>query len=511
MTNLVDLGTRHVGAQPTAISIVHGDERWTFAELAARAAALADRLVENDVRRADRVCLLADKTPEAIAAMLAIASIGAVYVPLEPASPSPRLARMLRTLAPCHLLAQSRHANLAGECSEILGDCAPRIHWLEHVEAATSATLRVDARPDDVAVILFTSGSTGDPKGVPLTHEGIAHFVEWSNGYFAPSPGDRLSCHPPLCFDASLWDVFRSLSSGAQLHLVPAAASLLPTKLADFIRSSRITQWASVPSMLAAMAARDVLFPEDFPDLRKVIWYGEVFATRALRYWMSRLPHVEFTNTYGPTEASITVSTYRVPAIPRDDDDVLPIGQPVTGKQMLVLDDERRPVPAGVVGDLYVGGAGISPGYWQDPARTAAAFVELEPGSGQRWYFTGDRAAIDRNGVTWFHGRIDRQVKSRGCRIELDEIACALSGVAGLAESAIVAVPAPAFGGVRICAAYAPVPGTERAPSAIRADLVKLLPSYMLPTRWLVVDELPKNRNGKVDHRALEMRFQLDD
>ena len=229
--------------------------------------------------------------------------------------------------------------------------------------------------PDDAAHILFTSGSTGDPKGVVITHANVIHFVEWAVRYFGMAESDRVSCHPPLHFDLATFDIFGAFAAGAKLHLVPPELSLLPNKLADFIRDSELTQWFSVPSVLNYMAKFDVVRQNDFPALRRLLWCGEVFPTPALSYWMKRLPRVSFTNLYGPTEATIASSYYKVPNCPADNTQAIPIGTACDGEELLVLDGSLRPVPQGEVGDLYIGGVGLSPGYWRDPAKTAAAFV----------------------------------------------------------------------------------------------------------------------------------------
>jgi amino acid adenylation domain-containing protein len=494
---------------PGALAIVDGAARLSYAELDRRSNRLAAALVARGVRPGDRIALLAPKSAEAIVALLGTLKSGAVHVPLDVTSPAPRLIRMLGALEPCRLVTHPESAVLAAQCLGELGRASvDEVFRLgDDLEATSDEPPSPRVSPSDLAVIFFTSGSTGDPKGVPLTHQGVAHFVTWSNTHFGVGPGDRVSCHSPLCFDAALWDIFRALHAGAELHLVPARANLLPRSLAEFIRDSRLTQWDSVPSVLTAMASRDVLSHGDFPELRRLIWYGEVFPTKALRYWMERLPHVTFTNTYGPTETSITASHYTVPRVPGDDGVAIPIGEAVPGKRLLVLDSNHRPVEPGVVGELYIGGAGLSPGYLGDPEKTASAFVDVPPGSGERHYRTGDLARVDSMGFLHFHGRADRQIKSRGCRIELDEIAVALRTLPGLSESAIVAIPVDAFEGTRICAAYVPIPGVERSPAQLRAELSARLPSYMLPARWLALDELPKNQNGKIDHRALEQRF----
>ena len=214
----------------------------------------------------------------------------------------------------------------------------------------------------DPAHILFTSGSTGDPKGVVITHANVIAFVEWATQYFGMNASDRVSCHPPLHFDLATFDIFGAFAVGAQLHLVPPMLTLLPNKLAEFIRHAELTQWFSVPSVLNYMAKFDVVKPDDFPSLERLLWCGEVFPTPALIYWMQRLPHVTFTNLYGPTETTIASSYYTIPACPVDASQPIPIGMACSGEELMVLDQQLHPLAQGEVGDLYIGGVGLQSG-----------------------------------------------------------------------------------------------------------------------------------------------------
>jgi non-ribosomal peptide synthetase component F len=308
-------------------------------------------------------------------------------------------------------------------------------------------------------------------------------------------------------FDLSTWDLFGGFAAGAEVHLVSARLNLFPGRLVDFIRAHRLTQWFSVPSLLAYLARFDAVQPDAFPDLRRIIWCGEVFATPALRYWMERVPQASFTNLYGPTETTIASSYFTVAAPPSEPGTAVPIGRACGGETLHILGPDLRSLPPGEVGEIAVGGAGVTLGYWRDPERTEAAFVSLPSQPGERVYRTGDLGMRDQAGLVHFLGRKDSQIKARGHRIELGEIEAALHAIPEIAQGAVVALAAERFGGHMICCAYVPRAGTEIPPAAARERLAALVPRYMLPVRWRAMERLPANANGKVDRVALRDMF----
>jgi acyl-coenzyme A synthetase/AMP-(fatty) acid ligase len=259
-----------------------------------------------------------------------------------------------------------------------------------------------------------------------------------------------------------------------------------------------------VPSVLTYLAKFEAVEQDDFPAMDRLLWCGEVLPTPVLAHWMRKLPHVKFTNLYGPTEATIASSYYTVPGVPEDERQPVPIGTACDGEELLVLDEHFAPTPTGEIGELYIAGDGLSPGYWHDEEKTNAVFLDRD---GQRIYRTGDLARMGEDGVVDFLGRTDSQIKSRGYRIELGEIETALDAIDGLRECAVVGVETGGFEGTAICCAYASVDGTELEPPDLRANLASQLPSYMLPARWMKLDSLPKNVNGKIDRPALRARF----
>jgi len=520
---LQQLITRQAERRPDALALVMNDERISYAELEEVSNQLARQLQAIGCVRGDRVCFLTPKTPAAIISELGILKADCIYVPLDPSSPAPRLAKIIAACEPrCVLVAGSAAGLLRDALAEAALSAAPLIGWLD-AEAPRSPGLKVEfSRTDltgfsgapldyrnhdaDTAHILFTSGSTGAPKGVQITHNNALRFIEWATRYFGASAEDRISGHPPLHFDLSTFDIYATLGAGAQLHLVPAELNLLPNKIADFIRRHELTQWFSAPSLLNYMAKQDVVAQGDFPTLKRLLWCGEVFPTPALRYWMKRLPHVSFTNLYGPTEATVASSYYTVPACPPRDDTPIPIGTPCDGEELLVLDDDLRPAPPGEVGALFIGGVGLSPGYWRDEQKTSEVFLDMA--SYGRIYKTGDLAKVGEDGLVYFLGRADSQIKSRGYRIELGEIETALNALGLLRECAVVAVNSEGFEGTAICCAYAPLPGDGGNPTTLRQALRRALPSYMLPSHWICFERLPQNGNGKIDRRALREQFQ---
>ncbi len=515
--------TRQAQSRPDAPALYWLGETVSYGQLEHQANRVAWMLIEQGCVRGDRVALLLHKGPLAIASMLGVLKADCIYTPLDPQNPPARIARILETLECRCVLAIPSTGGLLLTALQQLRDAAlpvPSFGLLESVidPGSYGAQFGFDdlascpAEPpeqrngsQDTAHILFTSGSTGLPKGVVITHANVIHFVEWAVRHFDLGPSDRLSGHSPLHFDLSTFDIYGTLAAGATLYPVPYEVNLLPHKVAFFIEDGGLTQWFSVPCILNHMAKLDVVRPGAFPFLRRLLWGGERFPTSGLRYWMQRLPQVRFTNLYGPTETTIASSYYDVPPCPPDERDEIPIGQGCDGEELLVLDHDLQPLPPGEIGDLYIRGPGLSPGYWRDPDRTAAAFIP-DPFSekvGDHLYRTGDLAKLDDQGRIVLLGRADSQVKSRGYRIELGEIEAALDSIAELQESAVVPVESDGFEGNLLCCAYVPRPGGDIEPALLSKRLAEVLPRYMLPSRWKRLDRLPLNQNGKTDRRAL--------
>ncbi|MDP8909364.1 MAG: amino acid adenylation domain-containing protein [Chloroflexota bacterium] len=527
MTELLqEYVARQAQRRPQAVALAMGDERLEFGELEEASNRMARLIVESGCKRGDRVCLFVQKSPAAIVSMLATLKADCVYVPIDVASPSPRLEKIVHAADPKLILVDDEAAGLLDEV--LAGEAVERAVGVASIserridgERFSSRFSRADApscsaeplefanTTVDPAHILFTSGSTGTPKGVVIKHCNAIHFVEWAARYFGFAEDDRISGHPPLHFDLSTFDIYGAALAGAELHLVPASMNLLPHKIAGMIRERELTQWFSVPSVMTFLAKLGVIAQGDFPTLRRVLWCGEVLPTPILIHWMQRVAHARFTNLYGPTETTIASSYYTVGALPHSERAPIPIGTPCDGEELLVLDERLRPVAEGETGDLYIAGAGLSAGYWRDPDKTRAAFIQ-DPrvsDADQRIYRTGDLARLGSDGLVYFLGRADSQVKSRGYRIELGEIEAALNAFADIRECAVVGVDSSGFEGTTLCCAFASCDGANVEPARVREHLAAVLPSYMLPSRWLALDVLPKNVNGKIDRRRLAEMF----
>lgn len=523
---LVELVANAAEHHAESAAIVMGDERLTYSDLEAMSSRIANVLREHGCSPGERVCLLLPKSPMTIAGLIGILKAGCAYVPIDIRSPAARTAHIVESTEPALVLASSETTELlegiaatgalspatlvgSADDDQLPSDRITTAFTREDIAAAAEEPPRNTARSESPAQILFTSGSTGIPKGVVISHHNALSFIEWAIDYFGIAAGERISGHTPLHFDLSTLDIFGSLGAGAELHPVPHAVNLLPSAMAQFIEARRLHQWFSVPSAMTFLAKGGAFPDQGFPSLRRVIWCGEVLPTPVLTEWMRRVPHASFTNLYGPTEATVASSYHTVGAPPDDETASIPIGVACPGEELVVLDSDLAEVPPGETGDLYLGGVGLSSGYWRDDERTREAFIADPRDPAGRLYRTGDLARFE-DGVFWFLGRSDTQVKIRGYRIELGEIETALNAVPGIAEAAVVAVRSSGFDSLSLCGAYASRSDRVVTLGTVRDTIRTVLPPYMIPTRWLELSELPKNSNGKVDRPALRAMFDAD-
>ena len=487
----------------------------TYGELDRRSSQLARLLREHGVERGDRVGLFFPKTVESVVAMLGVLKAGAVYVPLDPHAPAHRVAAIaedcgvralvttaerLRTLPPralaCAVLVNGEPHG-AGEVS-----------WpaLETFPAAAPPESAIES---DLAYILYTSGSTGNPKGVMLTHRNALTFVDWCAATFRIGPDDRLSNHAPLHFDLSVFDIYNTLAAGATVSLIHEEITVFPQRLAALLEDHGITVWYSVPSALVYLLLHGDLAARDLDRLRLVLFAGEVFPMKYLRQLADLLPRAELYNLYGPTETNVC-TYHRVDRWRLAGQDRLPIGRACANTEVVALDEEGRPVPPGSTGELFVRGPSVTPGYWGDPDKSGRALVEdpRPPRRGERLYRTGDLVTPDEQGEYLFLGRRDSQVKSRGYRIELGDVEAALYAHPAVIEAAVVAIPDDDVGS-RLRAFVALRAGEQVTAAALQAHCASRVPRYMVPERIEIRAALPKTSTGKTDRTRLAADARL--
>ncbi|MCI0634003.1 MAG: amino acid adenylation domain-containing protein [Actinobacteria bacterium] len=491
-----------------------GVER-TYAELAGAANGLARTLLDAGVRPGDRVGIHLPKRVETLVAVYGVLKAGAAYVPLDPKAPAPRVAIVAQDCAISALVTTPARATALLAQMEgpplrvvVLVDDGTEAAALPSTVTDFDSAARPASDPEvpaidtDVAYILYTSGSTGVPKGVTLTHRNALTFVEWSAARIGIEPGDRLSNHAPLHFDLSVFDLFLAALGRATVVLVPEEIAFLGTELARFVRSERITIWYSVPTALTLLA-RTGREPGAFPDLRTVVFAGEVYPTKDLRTLRHVVPDAALWNLYGPTETNVC-TYYRVEEIP-DDDQTIPIGRACENTEVFAVTDAGALAGVGDVGELYVRGATVMRGYWGRPDKTSEVLAPspLPAHAGERAYRTGDLVRLRPDGDYDFLGRRDHQIKSRGYRIELGEIEVALRAHPALADAVAIAVPHDGWG-TAIVACVVPSRGAAIAASDVKRHVAERLPRYMVPSSVEVLDELPRTSTGKVDRRRLE-------
>lgn len=504
------------------LAVVDGERSITYGELDARSNQVAHLLRDLGVRRGDRVGVYIDKSLESLVGIYATLKAGAAYVPFDPSAPVRRLGYMTADCGIEVLLTGARkraswpRLRNAGASLRALvvldspGDALEEaegelsgvtIHGSDVASRLPTTEPADDAIGMDLAYILYTSGSTGAPKGVMLTHQNGLAFVEWAAEEFHVSATDRLSSHAPLHFDLSVFDLFAAALCGASVALVPPKMSMFPIEVARFIRDRGITVWYSVPSILSMLVLRGGLRPGDFPALRTILFAGEVFPPAYLRELMRLLPHVRFANLYGPTETNVC-TWYDVPPLPQDQTEPIPIGRAIADDEVFAVTDDGRIASPGEVGELFVRGSTVMRGYWGDPGRTAEKLVP-HPFRGDPHdlvYRTGDLASLDPDGNWRYLGRRDAQIKSRGYRIELGEIEVALYADPRVEECIVVAVPDDMVTNRIKAYVVTRTPVDERA---LARSVAERVPGYMVPEMWEFRDRLPRTSTGKVDRQAL--------
>ncbi len=480
---------------PNAVAVVFGDQRLTYQELNAQANQLAHHLQARGVGPEAIVAICMQRSPEMVVGLLAILKAGGAYLPLDPDYPPERLAFMLDDAnVPVLLTQEHLRSRLPQTQAQLV--CLDT-HWA-HIATQRPNNLSAPPQPDHLAYVIYTSGSTGKPKGVRVPHRAICRLVCNTN-YIELSPKDRMAQASNASFDAATFELWGALLHGATLVGIPREVTLEPQEFADYLQRHEI----SVLFLTTALFNQIVrAVPHAFQNLRHLLFGGEAVEPSTVRAVLEHGPPERLLHVYGPTENTTFATWYLVEAVPEDASTV-PIGSPVSNTQLYVLDAQLEPVPVGVPGELYIGGAGLAHGYHQRLELTRAKFITNPFGSGCL-YKTGDLVRYQPEGAIEFLGRVDDQVKLRGYRIELGEIEVVLSHHPDVQTSVVVVREEPV--GQKHLVAYV-VPGEPSPASSfiaeLRDHLKQTLPTYMVPSAFVLLDHVPLTPNGKVDRRAL--------
>ena len=488
------------GSTPGATAVEYEGRRLTYGELNARANLLARRLARAGVGPDVLVGLCLERSLEIVIGVLGILKAGGAYVPLDPDNPPQRLALILADAKPPVIVTHTALLDglPAGEFDAV---CLDEFPWHE---AAGRDNPAFPANVENLAYVLFTSGSTGQPKGALINHRSVVRLLCGAGQWFDFGADDIWAVFHSFAFDVSVWELWGALLHGGKAIIIPSGVARAPATFYEVLHKERITVLCHTPSAFYPLIEQDQKAGEALPlALRYIIFAGEALEFQRLKPWVAR--HREepaLINMYGPTEATVYSTYYEIPKDRLDAGSI--IGVPIPGQQLHLLDEDRAPVPQGAIGEIYIGGCGLARGYLNRPDLTAERFIpdpfSAEPSA--RLYKTGDRGRLGTDGQIEFCGRVDYQVKLRGYRIELGEIETALNRVPGVGQSVVVLRDAPT--GDKELVAYLLADGsTSPTPTSLRAHLVTMLPPYMVPAGFVVLPAWPLNHAGKLDRSAL--------
>ena len=506
---------------PDNIAVVFKEESVTYSELDRQSNGVALKLQQSGIRKGDRVGIMLTKSIEQIVSLFGILKSGAVYVPIDPAAPASRIAYMISHCGIECLITTPRTLNTLLLQSEdrigistafLIGKDADELPYKNIAAIRVSPDIAADGDPGEFqslsdnspAYILHTSGSTGNPKGVAISYLNALTFVAMAADFFNITEADRLCNHAPLHFDLSVFDIFVAVKCGATIVLVPETLSTFPVKLAEYIEKEQITVWNSVSSVLTMLADKGMLERQRFEALRLVHFSGDIMPVKYLRLLKKHMRKASFYNIYGQTEANSSLC-YPIREIPDNDSWRIPVGTPFPNFDVFALNEDRQVVNCpGEEGELYVSSSTVALGYWDDRDMTREKFVRdpRYPFLEKIVYKTGDLVRMDECGNYMFSGRKDHMVKSRGYRIELEEIETVLTGHPEIAAAVVIPIPDEIVGN-RISSIISTVTGCFLTKENLTRYCATRLPKYMIPEVMEFRDSLPMTSSGKIDRKRL--------
>lgn len=489
----------------------------TYESLNGYAKKLASVLFEEGVKKGDRVGILLKPSLETAVAVYGIMNAGAAYVPLDPEAPAARLAFLLKD---CGIKRIVSNPYETGSIENLLkekvkpetiigaGKDLPSVRTISWQEVLQMPEKEPSVRmlEDDLAYVMYTSGTTGVPKGIMHTHRSGLNYAKLSKRLYGVSPADILGNHSSLHFDISTFGYFTMPLAGGTTVIIPEAYKRFPASLSQLAENESLTIWYSVPLALTQMLDLGVLDKRNLESLRWVLFGGEPFPVKYLQELMKFLPNAEFSNVYGPAEVN-QCTFYNFSNLP-ENETTIPLGRAWDNTEIIILDEhEEREVSKGETGELLVRTATMMKGYWQQPGLTEKALYKREriPGCEEVFYRTGDLVREDENGDLVFAGRKDRQIKMRGYRIELNEIESILTSHEKISEAAVYTFRDKS-NELTLAASVVLKNGSEVNPSDLREHMEKYLPRYVVLNKIKISENLPRTPAGKVDHKELETR-----
>ncbi|MFD9008367.1 amino acid adenylation domain-containing protein [Streptomyces sp. NPDC059552] len=495
---------------PDAVAVVSGRTELSYRELDARANRLAHRLLELGVRSEDRVAVLLERSSDVVVSSLAVLKAGAAYVPIDPDQPASRSEFILRDTSAVALVTDRDSDRIGFR----VGAPVLRVDGGQHTADGPEAAPGKIVHAQQAAYVMFTSGSTGTPKGVANTHRNVVHLA--ADRYWRGGNHERVLMHSPYAFDASTFEMWTPLLTGGRVVVAPPGR-LDAAAFAAVVAEQAVTGLFVSAGLFRVLAEEH---PECFAGVREIWAGGDVVSPTAVRRVLDACPGTVVANEYGPTETTVFSTVNPLHAGDPVPQSLVPIGRPLWNTEVYVLDPALRPVPAGVAGELYIGGAGLARGYLGRPGLTAGRFIANPFGAaGERMYRTGDVVRWRTDGRLEYLGRVDEQVKIRGFRIEPGEVESVLATHPSVAQAAVVAredrpgdkrlvayvVPVAGAGATAGADGLDSAAGADGQPdaAAMRAHVAAALPEYMVPVAFVLLDGLPLTGNGKLDRRAL--------
>jgi len=509
---------------PGREAVVFRNQSITYADLDTKSSRLAVNLSKLGVKPGDRVGIVLNKSIESIISIFGILKAGAAYVPVDPMLPMARVRHLIDHCGIKCAITSLKNLPKVAPSTEyptsiqtvVLteGDLDPSVVRSPYIEAvpwddamseSSAEFIPLHISDGNIAYILHTSGSTGLPKGVAISHLNALTFVNMAAAFFGINHRDRFAGFAPLHFDLSVFDIFVAVKKGASIVLTPEYLTAFPLKLAEYIDEKKVSVWNSASSALCMLVDRGRLDRFRLESLRLVHFSGDIMPVKYLRILTHAMKNAAFYNIYGQTEANSSMC-YRIKEIPDDAAWKIPIGKPFPNFEVFALDEHgQRVTRPGERGELYVKSSTVAMGYWNDEGKTEEKFVRdpLCPQVAQKVYRTGDLVELDHNADYVFAGRMDHMVKSRGYRIELSEIELVLTGHPSVRQAVAVALPDELVGH-KIFAFVTPYDGADLS----KPDLVnycdRIMPTYMIPETFFLCDDLPRSSTGKVNRKALE-------